>query len=104
MTPLPPLDLILFFNDLVLKWNTEEKCGFCWAFTAPMRDSDLNEYQIKEVDKCCLVVAVTDYSFETVRRYNNAKYEDDKYIFHDFKLNVMATDSIGRNVYDEASG
>ena len=102
MTPLPPLDLILFFNDLVEQWNADEKCGFCWTYTAPMRDSDLNEYQIRDEDKCCLVVAITDYSFETVRRYDNAsKLVQDKYINHDFKLNIMGTDSISRNVYNE---
>ena len=101
-TPLPPLDIMNFFSNLITTWNDEVKCGFCWVFTAPLRDSDLNEYQIREDNKCCLITSITDYMFETVRRYDNQnKFIADKYINHDFKFNVVTTDSLGRNVYDE---
>jgi hypothetical protein len=102
MTPLPRLDLMLFLNNLIERWNEEEKCGFCWKFTAPMRESDFNEYQLNDYGKCCLVVAVTDYTFDTSRRYNNqTKLIEDKFIYHDFKLNVVTTDDLGLNVYNE---
>ena len=102
MTTPPPLDIMLFFSNLVTRWDDEDKCAFCWEFTAPLRDSDLNEYQFRNNEGCCLLVAITDYSFDTARRYNTkSKLISDKFIFHDFKLNVLTTDSLGRNVYDE---
>lgn len=101
--PKPPLDLILFLDELVADWNEESKCDLCWTFTAPMRESDLNEYQFKTYESpCCVLVSVTDYSFSTTRNYDRATtLMLDKYILHSFKLSFLVTDDLGKNVYNE---
>lgn len=100
--PYEPLDIVKFIHDMVEQWNDEEKCDLCWAFTAPMRDSDLNEYQFRdESGACCVLVAVTDYRFATNRRYASSSLVREKFTSHDFRLNFLVRDEIGKNVYNE---
>lgn len=89
---------------MVGDWAAEEKCGFCWEFTAPMRESDLNEYVMKG-EPCCLLVAVTDYRVQCsspVNRSTGLRTLGAE--IHDFNLHFITHDDIGKNVYNEIPG
>lgn len=97
-------DIVGAIKTAVEQWNTDVKCGYCWEFTAPMRESDLNEYQ-KKSDDCCVLVAVTDYRWECLTPVNRSTGLPllATEIFN-FNLHVLIQDRIDINVYNEISG
>lgn len=97
-------DIIGAIQTAVNTWNDENKCGYCWEFTAPMRESDLNEYQ-KKSDDCCILVAVTGFRWECdvpVNRDTGLKLLGAE-VFN-FNLHVLSQDRIDINVYNEIDG
>lgn len=97
-------DVIGTLAEMVEAWNLEEKCDLCFEFTAPLRESDLNEYQMKG-DPCCVLFAVTDYRFECsspVNRQLGLRTLGAE--IHNFNLHVLSQDNIGLNVYNEIPG
>lgn len=96
-------DVIGAISNAVTQWNTESKCGFCWEFTNPMRESDLNEYVIKG-ENCCVVVAVTDYRFSCTAPMNRTtgliQLGSETFAFN---LHVLKPSNVGLNVYNEQS-
>lgn len=94
-------DVIGTISQMVSDWNTEEKCNLCWEFTAPIRESDLNEYQ-KRTDECCVIVAVTDYIYEPSLTFNRTTgLITNKTEIFNFNLHFLALDDLGLNVYNE---
>lgn len=97
-------DVIGTIATIVNNWNTEERCDLCWEFTAPLRESDLNEYQMKG-DACCVLVAITDYRFQCSSPMNRQTgllqlgAET-----HSFNMHVLSQDNVGLNVYNEIDG
>lgn len=97
------IDVVGAFNDLVTQWQDEARCGLCWQFTAPMRESDLNEYQFRtEQDACCILVAITNYRFRCRPVYNQTSM----LLTHrekvtTFDVSFLAQDDLGLNVYNE---
>lgn len=97
-------DVIGTLATMVSDWNTEEKCGFCWEFTAPMRESDLNEYQMKG-DACCVLVAITDYRFQCNAPWNRVTGRPTLGSqLHTFNMHILTHDDVGKNVYNEIDG
>lgn len=97
-------DVIGTLATIVSDWATEEKCGLCWEFTAPFRESDLNEYVMKG-DPCCVLVAVTDYRFQCnqpINRTTGLRTLGSQ--IHTFNMHVLSHDDIGKNVYNEIPG
>lgn len=100
-------DVIGSISQMVSDWNgneeleIESKCGLCWEFTAPIRESDLNEY-IKRSDECCVIVAVTDYRYSVQQTVNrNSGMITNKAEVFNFNLHFLAFDDLGLNVYNE---
>lgn len=93
-------------EQMVEAWAYESRCGYCWQFSAPLRFDDLNEYQVRDEDsKCCILVAVTDYSFECIQNFNRQTgFKGLGAITHDFQLHFITHDRLDRNVYDEIKG
>lgn len=97
-------DIIGTLAKAVSDWNDENKCDLCWEFTAPMRESDLNEYKQKS-DCCCVIVAVTDYRWACNQTTNvSTGYVTQKAETFNFNLHFLAKDDLGLNVYNEING
>lgn len=94
-------DVIGTISQMVSDWNAEEKCGLCWEFTAPIRETDLNEYQ-KRGEECCVIVAVTDYRYSVQQIVNrNSGMITNKSETFNFSLHFLSLDDLGLNVYNE---
>lgn len=48
------MDAVVFWKDIVCKFNEEKRCGFCWRFYAPLTEIDLN--LVKKRKRCCVNV------------------------------------------------
>lgn len=95
------IDIVDFFKQQVELWNTENKCGFCWEFEAPLRESDVNESE-KKNEECCVRVFLTNLSIRENRQYDR----ESTYIMrhgrdYSFDLHVVMYDRIDINVYQE---
>lgn len=94
------LNLGEFFRQQIIKWNKDDKCGFCWEFDLPLRESDANESLIK-TEECCVRVMITDLVIQENKTTNSAglvtAYSED----YQFILNVVIPSEIDKNVYHE---
>jgi len=106
------MDIVGAIAQMVEGWNgdplseppIEARCGLCWEFTAPMRESDLNEYQFRG-DGCCVLVAVTDYTWECnapINRATGLRLLGAE--VYNFNLHFLVSKEIGLNVYNEIPG
>lgn len=94
-------NLIGLLSTLLTKWNTEERCDFNWEFVGSVRESDLNEYQVRQ-DNCPVIVAVTDYRFECNTPMNTTTgLQLLGSETHTFNLHILSQDSLGLNAYNE---
>ncbi len=106
------MDIVGAIAEMVNGWNAdpeadppvEGRCGFCWEFTAPIRESDLNEYQFRG-DGCCVLVALTDFRFDCSAPFNprSGTRALGSRVWN-FNLHFLAVDDLGLNVYDEIPG
>lgn len=98
-------DIVEVLRDLIEAWDEERKCGFCWEFEAPLRESDLNE-SVQKTEECCVRVFVTNLRISKNRRYNlqASHYKASQVNSYSFDLNVLMRDDIGTNVYAEQAG
>lgn len=97
------INVIGALSEIIEDWNNENKCDFCWEFTFPIRESDLNEYQQKS-DECCVIVAVTDYRVVPQFTYNTSTgLRTNASESHYFNLHFLIKDDVGLNVYNEIS-
>src|SRR5690625_1016931 len=98
------VDIIGLLHSVICRWNEEEKCGYCWEYEAPLRESDLNESEPKD-ERCCVRVFLTDFTINKNRRYNNSShYMTGQTNSYSFILNVLMQDGIDTNVYLEQEG
>lgn len=99
------INVIQVISEMVEQWDYESKCDLCWQFSAPLRISDLNEWQSRDDKECCVLVAVTDYTFECFENRNRQTGLRGLGSFtHDFTLHFLSHDNLGVNVYDEIKG
>ncbi|RMZ58973.1 hypothetical protein D1632_15520 [Chryseobacterium nematophagum] len=99
------MNIVSFFKQVVERYNDESKCGFCWAFKAPLSESGLSRAQLREEDECCLQLFITDYETDTGYRMNEKTgLSHRKYCDHSFTLYVVKPSDIGLNVYNEIPG
>ena len=94
-----PID---FFEQQVAKWNEDEKCGFCFSFSAPLVESAINIQQIRKDEECCVQVMITDVGFQNnFTRNATTRLLTEEICDHTFTLFVLAPDSLGINNYNE---
>ena len=103
------MDVVDFWRKQVTKWNEDEQCGKCWTFSAPMRESDINEFQQRdkdaECDNCCVHVFLANLTSSTQRTYSQSTgLLNGKDCSWSFDVNVVQKDKLGVNVYDEIKG
>lgn len=95
------VDIVSITESNVSDWNDEEKCGYCWEFTAPIRQSDLNEYQFRG-EGCCVLVAITDYRWSCTPGYDRLTgLPNLGYSLYDFNLHFLMAGDVGLNVHNE---
>jgi hypothetical protein len=100
------MNLVAFWEQQIAKWNTDEKCGLCWKFAAPIIESAVNVVQDDE--PCCVQVyflreRVT--AFSTVNNYNSLTgYVNQVTCNKSFQLLVVVPSTIGTNNYNEIKG
>lgn len=95
------MNIVAFFQELVDKWNAEQKCGFCWSFSAPLSNSGMNMSLAKDGECCCvhlfLTYIGTDYGYKTANTgVKNLEWNDTF-----FTLYVVKQTNLGVNVYNE---
>lgn len=97
------MEIVDFWKRQVDKWQTENKCGFCWEFGAPLKDSQLNIEQTDEA--CCTYVFLTEIeTVETPKFSPNTGFLNGKNCDTTFTLYVVRKGDLGTNNYSEIKG
>lgn len=63
------MNIIKHFEDLVMQWNEDSKCNYCWKFVGAGRPDLFNMFVDIEEAECCIYVGLFKISFGT--RYRN---------------------------------
>lgn len=95
---------ITFFEKQVEKWNEDQKCGFCFQFSAPLKESAINIQQIRENDNCCVQVMLTDLRLSVQKQYDSKSFIIQDDCIYSFNLFVLKPSSLGVNNYNEING
>ena len=101
------MDLVQFFRDLAAKYDSLNKCGFCWEFGAPMSESVMNKQIQEDQDRaCCAMIFITDYQVGSEYRYNGQTgLQNYEACAHRFTIYVgQQVEDLGQNVYNEIPG
>lgn len=98
--------IINYFEKLAEQYNSENKCGFCWSFGAPLSESAMNKQLAEEGKQCCINLFVTDYQISSFYKVNDitglTNYEA---CDHRFTLYaVQQREDIGQNTFNEIPG
>lgn len=95
--------LVDYFKALAAKYNSENKCGFCWEFGAPLSESALNKQLPVNERQCCANMFLTEYSFSSYFKYSDVTHLNNyEACDHRFKLYVVVQkEDIGQNTYNE---
>ena len=90
------------FRQQTIKWNNEGKCGFCWEFDLPLRDSDVEESKLKTPQECCVSVLITNLSIQdNIVRDSVTTLITSYKPTYQFTLNLVIPDIIDRMTYNE---
>lgn len=99
------MNLISFWQDQVTKWNTENKCGLCWEFGAPLIESAVETYTPTIGKECCVqVLLVRDKitPFSTTNTYDSrTSLRTNAVCNHGFQLLFLLPSDIGTNNFNE---
>jgi len=100
------MDIIDFWKKQTDIWNEENKCGFCWDFSAPLVPSQINIVQTEPTEEdCCIKVFLTDLKFrESIVRNTTTNLITNKTCVWNFSLWVMQYKDLGINNYNEIKG
>lgn len=102
------MDIVNFWQQQTDKWNDETKCGFCWAFGAPLIESSINVQQFEEDKKCCVKVFFLQDkqpAFSTANQYSTQTgYLNKQTCSTNFQLLVLMDSKLGVNNYNEIKG
>lgn len=99
------MDIVTFWKDQITKWNTEEKCGFCWNFDAPLFLSHINMIQLEQEKSCCVNVFLTDLTYREQETTNTVTaLVTNKFCEYGFVLYVCFPKDIAGNNYNEIKG
>lgn len=100
------MNLVDFWKQQIAKWNTEEKCGLCWQFYAPMIESAVEVVQGDE--PCCVQVYLTRdrvTAFSTANQYSTQTgYVNQVTCAKSFQLIVLMPSTVGTNNFNEIQG
>lgn len=96
------MNVVDFFKVQTQYWDSIQKCGFCWKFGAPLRESDLNEKELTTPEECCIQVDITNLTIRPVRTYDVITTFVTQYFEeYSFDLNILLPSVVDTNVYNE---
>ncbi len=102
------MDIVKFWKDQTDMWNVDEKCGFCWEFSAPLIESAVNLVQSEEETKCCVkVMFLQDKqpAFSTANTFSSQTgLLNSQTCSTSFQLLVLTDSKLGVNNYNEIKG
>lgn len=104
------MNFIDFFQRQIDKYNEDEKCGFCWFFSAPLIESAVNIQQLREDSKCCVQVMFLQdkqAAFSTSTTYDEkTTFIKDVFCTENFRLLFLIPfpNALGTNNYSEIEG
>lgn len=102
------MDIVDFWQRQIDKWNNENKCGFCWDFSAPLIDSASNIVQPESGKECCVKVMLLRQNvtaFSTTNTYNQTtQLLTAQSCNTSFQLLVVFDSTLGLNMYNEIKG
>ncbi|HSH68032.1 MAG TPA: hypothetical protein VLB84_20025 [Bacteroidia bacterium] len=97
------MDIVKFWKQQVEKWQEDEKCGFCWEFSAPLFENVTNIQQTEE--DCCTYVFLTKLVRNRVPQFSaNTGFLNRKFCDYSFTLHVVRKGDLGTNNYNEIAG
>lgn len=97
------MDIVKLFKDFAEAKNEANACGFCWEFSAPLFESDVNVVQ--PTDTCCAQVILAE-----VAEQNRPTYAPGTGLAtgvtntYTFKLYAVLSGNLGVNTYNEIKG
>lgn len=98
------MNVINFFQEVANIWNSENKCGFCWSFGAPLSESSMNETRLTDSDKCCVQMFITEYETDSSYQLSPLNIPSVKYCDHIFSLYIVQPSNLGINTFNEIKG
>lgn len=98
------MNVIDFFKTVAEKWNTENRCGFCWTFGAPLSEFGMNESRLTFSDQCCVQMFVTEYETDTTYQFSELNLPNKKFCDHIFSIYVVQPSNLGINTFNEIKG
>lgn len=97
------MNVMQFFEDLVDRYNLENKCGLCWTFVGGGRDDYSNLYNGNSNGQCCVIFAVNNIRInpriETTEMGTIRPYTD-----YAIRLLIGAPSGLDLIVYNEVEG
>lgn len=99
------MNIVKFIKDQTKIWNERNSCGFCWAFGGAIEQSQINVYEIRSGEECCVHVFITDIQFvETELRNAQTGLVNEKKCQWKFNLWVGVPKALGNNFVEETQG
>lgn len=96
------MDIVQFWKNQTDIWNTQNKCGLCWEFAAPLIASQIN---IVQNETCCVNVFLTDVKFREEKVFNSVTgLTTSKKCIWNFSLYALIKENLGVNNYNEIKG
>ena len=96
------IDIVSFWKAQIDKWNTDEKCGLCWEFSAPLIPSQIN---IVQNENCCVQIYLTDIKYREEKTINqNTGLTTFKKCVWNFSIHAVTPVALGVNNYNEIKG
>jgi len=99
------MDIIEFWDQLIAKWNTEQKCNLCFAFEAPLFESASNIVQAKENKECCVMSLLTNVGEREVPSFSSQSgWEISVNKDYTFDIHFVTQGDLSTNNYTEIKG
>jgi len=94
------MDIVDFWSKQVALWQTENKCGLCWEFGAPLVNSAINKQKLN--DSCCVQVMLTNIRFrKTENRNATSQLVTEKICTWTVTVHAVIQSEIDTNNYNE---
>lgn len=95
------MDIVDFWSKQVAKWATENKCGLCWDYGAPLVQSQANIVKSTDGKECCVNIFVTDLSTKENINYGITGLRVDPSCDYTFTVWAVTAVPLGVNNYNE---
>lgn len=99
------MDIVKFWEDVTQDFNTNEKCGLCWEFSAPFFEDKLNTVQPEA--PCCIQLMLTNFKYLSQLSYAGTGFVNQNVKDYSFDLYVLkqtGSEGLGTNNYNEIKG